>query len=73
MMKKEKIKLLCKMCQHSLYKNGATVDVTSGGIMLAGGIRKIGAGDHDNSHNKGSAFFSNAASKNPDEANASVN
>jgi hypothetical protein len=44
-MKKEKIKNLCKMCDHKIYKDGEEIDVSSGGIMLRGGIKQIGI-DH---------------------------
>ena len=42
-MKKEKIKNLCKMCDHRIYKDGEQIDISSGGIMLRGGIKAIGA------------------------------
>lgn len=46
-MKKEKAKHLCKMCDHQIYKNGAKIDISSGGIMLRGGYKTIGtAHDH---------------------------
>ena len=41
-MKKEKIKNLCKMCDHRIYKDGEHIDISSGGIMLRGGIKAIG-------------------------------
>ena len=41
-MKKEKIKNLCKMCDHRIYKDGEQIDISSGGIMLRGGIKAIG-------------------------------
>ena len=44
-MKKEKIKNLCKMCDHKIYKDGEEIDISSGGIMLRGGIKTIG-NDH---------------------------
>ena len=42
-MKKEKIKNLCKMCDHRIYKDGEQIDISTGGIMLRGGIKAIGA------------------------------
>lgn len=41
-MKKAKIKDLCKICELKIYKNGNIIDISSGGIMLRGGIKEIG-------------------------------
>lgn len=41
-MKKEKIKTLCKVCDHKIYKDGEVIDISSGGIMLRGGLKPEG-------------------------------
>lgn len=41
-MKKEKIKQLCKLCTLKIYKNGEKLEISSGGIMLRGGIKQPG-------------------------------
>lgn len=41
-MKKEKIIKLCKVCDHKIYKDGDIIDISSGGIMLRGGLKPEG-------------------------------
>lgn len=45
-MKKEKIKNLCKVCDHKIYKDGEIIDISSGGIMLRGGLKPEGMQHH---------------------------
>lgn len=38
-MNREKIKNLCLMCEHKIYKHGQEVDMRNGGILLRGGLK----------------------------------